>query len=110
MNQYDQDESEEDVDLTEVRAGPLAPAMTVGVSASGVVFIKGDIHPLGSATALLTAAAQHVPYIAVSAVEVLYPADWLRGECLGDPDRLRIIDNIESFARSGFSQGAKTRH
>lgn len=105
---FDQDESEEEVDLFEVRAGPIAPAMTVGVSQSGVVFIRGDLHPLGSATALLTAAAQHVPYIAVSAVEVLYPSDWLRSECMGDMDRMRVISNIESHARSGFSNGSRT--
>ena len=103
---YDQEDSTEDVELTEVKVGD-APAMTIGVSASGVVFILGDLHPRGSASALLTAAAQHVPYIALSAVEVLYPSEWLRGECLGDLDRMRIITNIENFARSGFSQGAR---
>lgn len=109
MNQYDQTEAEEDVDLTEVRAGD-APAMTIGVGAqTGDIFVRGDLHPLGSATALLTAAAQHIPYIALSAVEVLFPLDWLKGECLHDVDRLRVLVNIESFVRNGFSQGAKVR-
>lgn len=107
MNQYEQNESEEDVDLFTVNAGS-AVAMTVGVARdSGTVYVRGDLHPLGSATALLTAAAQHVPYIAVSAVEVLYPSEWLRAECMGDLDRMRVITNIENFARSGFSQGAR---
>jgi hypothetical protein len=109
MNQYDQEDSTEDVELTEVKVGD-APAMTIGVSASGLIFIRGDIHPLGSATALLTAAARGVPYIALSAVEVLYPSNWLRGECMGDLDRMRIITNIENYARSGFSEGAKAIH
>ena len=110
MNSYDQTESEEDVELTEVRAGPLAPAMTIGVgSQSGDIFVRGDLHPLGSASALLTAAAQHVPYIAISAVEVLFPLDWLKGECLHDPDRMRILFNLEKYVRSGFSQGAGVR-
>jgi hypothetical protein len=106
MSQYDQDESTEDVELTEVKVGDF-PAMTIGVSASGQVYIRGDLHPLGSATALLTAAAQHVGYIALSAVEVLYPADWLRGECMHDRDRVRVIDNIVNLARSGFSNGSR---
>lgn len=104
---HEADFGEEDVDLIEVRAGD-APAMTIGIACeTGTVFIKGDLHPLGSATALLTAAAQHVPYIALSAVEVLYPSDWLRAECMGDMDRQRIITNIENYARSGFSNGSK---
>jgi hypothetical protein len=82
--------------------------MTVGVAReSGTLYLRGDLHPLGSATALLTAAARHVPYIAVSAVEVLYPSDWLRGECMGDLDRMRIITNLENYARSGFSNGSR---
>jgi hypothetical protein len=64
-----------------------------------MVYVSGEIHPLGAATSLIKAAKEHVPYIAVSAVEVLYPADWLRGECLHDPDRLRIINNLERFTR-----------
>lgn len=105
---YEAEETTEDVDLTSVQVGG-SPAMTIGVSESGVVYIRGDLHPLGSASALLTAAAHRVPYIALSAVEVLYPADWLRSECLGDRDRERVIDNIVSLARSGFSQGARMR-
>ena len=109
MNQYDQSESEEEVTLHEVRAGD-APAMTIGVGdQTGDIFIKGDIHPLGSASALLTAAAQHVPYIALSAVEVLYPLDWLKAECLHDADRLRVLFNLEQFVRSGFSQGSRVQ-
>ena len=110
MNQFDQAESEEDVELTEVRAGPLAPAMTIGVGdQTGDIYVRGDLHPLGSATALLTAARERVPYIALSAVEVLFPLDWLKGECAHDADRLRVLFNIESHVRSGFSQGARMR-
>lgn len=105
---YDCDESEEEVDLLEIRAGD-SPAMTIGIGRdTGNLFLRGDLHPLGSATALITAAAQHVPYIAVSAVEVLYPSDWLRGECAGNIDRQRIITNLENYARSGFSNGSRT--
>lgn len=109
MSNYESDFSEEDVTLTGVQMGNQ-PAMTIGVGdQTGTIFVKGDIHPLGSASALLTAAAQHIPYIALSAVEVLYPLDWLKGECAHDMDRQRVLFNIEQFVRSGFSQGAGVR-
>lgn len=104
---HDYDETE-NVDLYQIHVGGN-PVMTVGVSESGLIFIRGDLHPLGSSTALLKAAVEHVPYIAVTAVEVLFPAEWLRAECAHDADRLRIIWNIESMARSGFSQGSGVR-
>lgn len=97
-------EDEEELDLHEVRVSDM-PMTWVGVSKSGYVYLLGDIHPLGSATALIKAAKEHVPYVAVSAVRVLYPADWLRGECLHDPDRLRIIGNLERIARGGNYKG-----
>jgi hypothetical protein len=65
----------------------------------GDVYLQGDLHPLGSATALIKAAKEHVPYVPVSAVQVLFPADWLRGECLHDTDRQRVITNLTAFVR-----------
>lgn len=97
MTIFDTDE-DEDVSLIEIQVKGQKVA-TAGVSTSGQVFLQGDIHPLGSASALLTAAIHRVPYIEVSAVEVLYPADWLRAECMGNADRQRIIDNAEAFVR-----------
>ena len=90
-------EEAEDLNIIEINGGP-APVYA-GVTDSGDVYLQGDIHPLGSASALIAAAAQHVPYVAISAVRVLFPADWLRGECLHDTDRLRIIGNVEQMAR-----------
>jgi hypothetical protein len=108
MNEFDSDESE-DVTLTEVLADGI-PSMTVGVGdETGLIYVKGDIHPLGSASALLTAAAQHVPYIALTAVNVLFPLDWLKGECAHDADRMRVLFNLERHVRSGFSQGSEVR-
>lgn len=75
------------------------PICDAGITASGVVYLRGDIHPLGSEKALALAAVLHVPHIAVNAVSVLFPADWLRGECMADPDRIRIIDNQEALVR-----------
>lgn len=94
---YDIDD-DEDLDLMEIRAGDVAVSWA-GISTSGVIYLQGDLHPLGSATALLKAAKEHVPYVAVSVVRVLFPSDWLRAECLGDPDRLRIIGNLEAQLR-----------
>ncbi|MCA0214528.1 MAG: hypothetical protein LCH79_15290 [Proteobacteria bacterium] len=109
MNQDFDTELEEDVTLTGIQVSG-GPSMTVGVGdRSGDIYVRGDLHPLGSASALLTAAAQHIPYVALSAVEVLYPLDWLKGECAHDIDRLRVLANLESFVRSGFSQGAGVR-
>ncbi|MFN9473760.1 hypothetical protein [Acidovorax sp.] len=94
---------EENLHLIELQApGGVAP-LQAGVTASGMVYLRGDLHPLGSATALIKAACEHVPYAAVSAVSVLFPADWLRGECLHDADRLRVIAAMERVVR-----GART--
>lgn len=90
-------EETEDLQVMEIQGGP--GPVYAGVTDGGEVFLQGDIHPLGSASALIAAAAQHVPYVAISAVRVLFPADWLRGECLHDTDRLRIIGNAEALVR-----------
>lgn len=101
MTIFDTDE-DEDVNLVEIQVKGQKVA-TAGVSASGIVYLQGDIHPNGSASALVTAAVHQIPYIEVSAVEVLYPADWLRAECLGNMDRIRIINNAEAFVRGQVS-------
>lgn len=93
-------EDAEEVDLMELQVGGQAVGW-VGVSRpEGHVYLSGDIHPYGSASAMLVAKLQNVPYIAVSAVRVLFPSEWLAAECLGDEDRLRIIRNLVSEARS----------
>lgn len=94
---YDVDDSE-DLSLMEIKVGDQRVSHA-GVSESGLIYLQGDLHPLGSATALIKAAKEHIPYVAVTAVEVLFPADWLRGECLHDLDRLRVITNLENVAR-----------
>lgn len=99
---YDTDETE-DLTIVEIQGRNIPPGLRAGISASGDVYLRGDIHPLGAATALIAAAGQHIPYVALSAVSVLFPADWLRGECAHDMDRLRVIDNMERLVR-----GART--
>lgn len=90
-------EEAEDLNIVEIQGGP--GPVYAGITDGGDVYLQGDIHPLGSASALISAAAQQVPYVAISAVRVLFPADWLRGECLHDLDRLRIISNAEAIVR-----------
>lgn len=94
------DETEERVDLREMRVGGMR-VFDVGVSESGIVYLPGDLHPKGSFACLMIAAKEHVPYVYTSAVSALFPADWVRAACTHDPDRLRIIDNIERQVRSG---------
>lgn len=101
MNAYEQSDVDEteDLDLMEIRVGEQRVSWAGITRPGGDVYLQGDIHPLGSATALIKAAKDHVPYVAVSAVQVLYPSEWLRAECLHDMDRLRVIGNLERFVR-----------
>lgn len=89
----------EDMDLMELQVGEQRVGWIGITRPDGHVFVEGELHPLGGATALIKAAKEHVPYVAVSAVKVLFPVDWLRGECLHDPDRLRVLTNLERYAR-----------
>ena len=92
-------EDSEDLDLMEIRAGDV-PVGWAGITRpGGEVYLGGDLHPLGSYKALQLASVLHVPYVAVTAVRVLFPAEWLRGECLHDADRLRVIDNMCAVVR-----------
>jgi hypothetical protein len=92
-------EETEDLNIIEIQGGPQP--LYAGVTDSGEVFLRGDIHPAGSFAALMKAAAEHIPYVAISAVQVLFPSNWLRSECLHDADRQRVIDNMENLVRSG---------
>ena len=93
----DTEETERPDHRGDSRAGPgrCTPESPMGARCT----CRGDIHPPGSASALIAAAAQHVPYVAISAVGCFSPADWLRSECLHDMDRLRIIGNAEAIVR-----------
>lgn len=98
MSDYETDEAEE-VSWMELQVAGQ-PVCWVGVThPDGYVYLNGDLHPLGSATALIKAAKEHVPYVALSAVRVMFPAEWLAAECLHDEDRLRVINNLIAEAR-----------
>jgi hypothetical protein len=98
-NDFDTDEAD-DLDLMQICI-PGQEVSWAGITRpDGHVYLQGDIHCLGSATALIKAAKEHVPYVAVSAVQVLFPAEWLAAECIHDTDRLRVIANLCAFVRS----------
>lgn len=95
---YGVDEAE-DLDLMELRVAGQQIGWAGITRPGGEVYLSGDLHPYGSFKAMKLAQFAKVPYVAVSAVRVLFPADWLRAECLGDADRLRVIDNAAAFVR-----------
>lgn len=98
MEDYGVEEAEE-IDLMELQVAGQRVCWVGVTRPSGEVYIPGDVHPLGSYKAMQLARVMKVPYVPVSAVYVLFPAEWLRAECLHDPDRLRIIANMVADAR-----------
>lgn len=99
FEQHDSEQGTEDMDLLEIQRGGEKVTWAGITRPGGEVYLQGDLHPLGSATALLSAAKANVPYASVNAVTVLYPAEWLAAECLHDHDRLRVIANLCTFVR-----------
>lgn len=100
---YDTEETE-DAHIFEVMVqGSKATTFAIA-PLSGTVYLNGDIHPLGAASALIRAASLNIPYIAPSAICALYPSEWLRAEAMGDTDRQRLITNLERLARSQSPQ------
>ncbi len=95
---FDVDETE-DIDLMEIQIGKNKVSMAGFARGSGTVYLDGDLHVQGSFPCLMIAAKEHVPYVYTSAVSAMFPADWLRGQCMHDPDRLRILNNLERFVR-----------
>lgn len=95
---YDTDESE-DVDVIEIQMAGQRVGLAGFARGSGTVYLNGDLHPQGAFAALMCAAKQLVPYMSTSSINALFPSDWLRAECLADPDRLRVISNLEGFVR-----------
>ncbi len=96
--QFGVDETE-DVDVIEIQMGGSKVGLAGFARASGTVYLNGDIHPHGAFGALMAAAKQDVPYMYTSAVNALFPSEWLSAECLHDVDRLRVIGNLETFIR-----------
>lgn len=98
---FDFDETEDVNILTLTLEGaPPGAQFKVGYAPkSRALYLKGDLHPLGEASALLQAAKEYVPYISIGAISALFPEDWLRQACQGDQNRMRIIHAIGQAVR-----------
>lgn len=97
--EYEVDESEETVDILEIRMAGYPVGVTAIARESGTVYLSGEVHPAGAFACLMLAAKEHVPYVSTSAVNALFPADWIAAACLHDMDRLRVIANLIKFTR-----------
>lgn len=95
------DDGMEEVDVVNVMIGENKVGTAGICRESGTVYLGGDLHPLGSFAAIMKAYKEDIPYISTGAVNAMFPSDWLRGECLADPERLRVIGNLEKFLRTG---------
>lgn len=85
---------EEEVEISELRFANFPPFHIGFAPASRTMYLEGNIHPLGAFSAIMAAAKQNVPYISLGALSALFPELWLRAECMHDPTRLALIDNI----------------
>lgn len=99
MEDYGVEETE-GVEIHELKLAATGEKVgAVGITDDGHVYLNGDFHPQGSFTALLNARLANVPYVPLSAVYVLFPAEWLIAECLHDADRIRAIHEAVRVAR-----------
>lgn len=87
-----------DVDLFELD-GPTGP-IPYGIDKRGTIFLSSDLHPGGANEAMARAAEQGIPWVMQSAVQVLFPAEWLAAEALGEPVRSSIIPSLVAVIRS----------
>lgn len=99
MSDFEIDDGTEDIQWFDLGMGREVAV----AEQSGTVYVSGELHPVGAYSALLLAAKDDVPYASRGAVSAYFPVDWIRGACLHDPDRLRILDNLERIARSADS-------
>lgn len=96
MSDFDTEETE-DVEVITMKMEGTPPGETFRVGfapKSRNIFLEGNLHPLGAASALLQAAKEDVPYISLGAVSALFPEMWLRQACQGDTYRQSVITGI----------------
>lgn len=79
--------------------GPTGP-VPYAVDARGLIFLSADLHPGGAAGAMERATLAGIPWIAKSAVEAFFPAEWLMGEAMGEPVRSSVIPALVAAVRS----------
>lgn len=73
--------------------------ITWAIDTSGHVYLNGDLHPEGSAGAMRRAHAAGIEWVQLGAVLAYFPVAWLVAECMGDTDRLTIIDGLLRMIR-----------
>lgn len=79
--------------------GPTGP-IPYAVDARGQIFLSADLHPGGAPDAMDGATEHGIPWIAKSAVEAYFPAEWLIGEAMGDPVRSSVIPAVVAAIRN----------
>lgn len=79
--------------------GPSGNSCIVGLGDNGQVFVPAAVFPDKGQSALPKAVAQGVAGGAHEGNAYL-PADWVRNELSGLPDRIQIVDNMVKAIRS----------
>lgn len=79
--------------------GPTGP-VPYAVDSRGYIFLSADLHPGGAMGAMTRATEAGIPWIAKSAVEAFFPAEWLVGEAMGEPVRSSIIPALVAAIRN----------
>lgn len=87
-----------EADLFELQ-GPSGP-VPYAVDSRGYIYLSADLHPGGASGAMNRATEQGIPWIALSAVQAFFPAEWLMGEAMGEPVRSSIIPAVVAAIRS----------
>lgn len=87
-----------DADFFELQ-GPTGP-VPYAIDARNQVYLSADLHPGGAAGAMERSVAQGIPWIARSAVEAFFPAEWLMGEAMGEPVRSAVIPALVAAIRN----------
>lgn len=87
-----------DADFFELQ-GPTGP-VPYAVDNHGFIFLSADLHPGGAMGAMENATRDGIPWIAKSAVEAFFPAEWLIGQAMGEPIRSSIIPALVAAIRN----------
>lgn len=79
--------------------GPTGP-VPYAIDSHNQIYLSADLHPGGAMGAMGRATEAGIPWIAKSAVEAFFPAEWLVGEAMGEPIRSSIIPALVAAIRS----------
>lgn len=79
--------------------GPTGP-VPYAIDVRNQVYLSADLHPGGAPDAMSRATEAGIPWIAKSAVEAFFPAEWLVAEAMGEPVRSSIIPALVAAIRN----------